>query len=137
MIKINHFRKYLFIPLLILSSFLLLGCVSDSPNQSNNYVQPTPNLEKNLEIELENLLAKDGIYTDINVDGSVMSVTVDPTGWTSGDLKEFTRLLTLSMHNSVEGSVSVLVYHEKYNIKVAKGQYNNWDGTINVELYLD
>lgn len=133
----NQFRKYLFIVILILSSFVFLGCVSDTPNQSNNYVQPTPNLEKNLEMELENLLATDGIYTDITIDGSVMTVTVDPTGWTSGDLKEFTRLLTLSMHNSVEGSVSVLVYHEKYNIKVAKGQYNNWDRTINVELYLN
>ena len=129
------FNNYLMVSLIILSISGFLGCVSNAPQESN-YVASTPNKEINLARELESTLAKDGIYADIDIDGSVMTITFDPTGWTSGDLNEFTRLLTLSMHNSIAGSVTVLVYHEEYNIKIAKGQYNSWDGTIDVDLYL-
>ena len=136
MMKLYKFNNYLMISIIILSTIGILGCVSNAPQESN-YVASTPNKEINLARELESTLAKDGTYADIDIDGSVMTVTFDPTGWTSGDLREFTRLLTLAMHNSIDGSVTVLVYHEKYNIKIAKGQYNSWDGTIDVDLYLD
>lgn len=148
--SVNEMNRYnyVIISIIILSSIGILGCVSNTPQESNyvtpnsntppesDYVASNSNKEINLAKELESILAQDGTDADVYIDGSLMTVTFDATGWTSGELREFTRLLTLHMHNSIDGYVTVHVYHEKYNVKIAKGQYDSWGDTVDVELYL-